>query len=391
MKESSKLPGDDLAEPASAGSSPIAAQTEGWSVISGKGLFFLLLAGLSLAAIGLDASAGRFATPGATLTLPVWVSALVAAGTGFVVVPLLRALKTGQVIREDGPQSHGKKSGTPTMGGIFFIPAALVVANIWSALLQVNHPGEVVAASALTLFYGFIGWLDDWQVLRKKSNQGISAKFRLGLEVSSAALFCLWLGSSHPEITNLQLPWGLVLPLGLLFWPLAVFVPTAQSNAINLTDGLDGLAAGTSAIALLGLAALVAPISPGLMIFAACLSGGCLGFLAHNRNPAQVFMGDTGSLALGGGLAAIGLISNSLWGLFILSGVFLAETISVIAQVSYYKATKGPDGKGKRLFKMAPLHHHFELSGWSEIKVVATFYSATALLCLLCLSLAYFS
>ncbi len=391
MKESSQLPGDDLGEPTSSRHSSITALTERQTTISGKGLFFLLLAGLSLSAIGLDAASGRLATPWATLTLPVWGSALLAAGAGFVVVPLLRALKTGQVIREDGPQSHGRKSGTPTMGGIFFIPAALIVANLWSALLQVSNPGEVVAASALTLFYGFIGWLDDWQVLRKKSNKGISAKLRLGLEVSSAALFCFWLGSSHPEITNLQLPWGLVLPLGLLFWPLAVFVPTAQSNAINLTDGLDGLAAGTSAIALLGLAALVAPVSPGLMIFAACLSGGCLGFLVHNHNPAQVFMGDTGSLALGGGLAAIGLISNSLWGLFILSGVFLAETLSVIAQVSYYKATKGPDGKGKRLLKMAPLHHHFELSGWSEIKVVATFYSVTALLCLLCLSLGYFA
>jgi phospho-N-acetylmuramoyl-pentapeptide-transferase len=321
----------------------------------------------------------------------VWASAFISAGLGFVVVPLLRALKTGQVVREDGPQSHGKKSGTPTMGGIFFIPAALIVANVWSAMLQVDRPSEVVAASALTLFYGFIGWLDDWQVLRKKSNKGISAKLRLGLEIGSAALFCFWLGASHPEITSLQFPWGLILPLGLLFWPLAVFVPTAESNAINLTDGLDGLAAGTSAIALLGLAALVAPVSPGLMIFAACLSGACLGFLVHNHNPAQVFMGDTGSLALGGGLAAIGLISNSLWGLLILSGVFLAESISVIAQVGYYKATKGPDGKGKRLLKMAPLHHHFELSGWSEIKVVATFYAVTALLCLVCLSLAYFA
>jgi phospho-N-acetylmuramoyl-pentapeptide-transferase len=390
MKESSKLPEEALGDSASPVNSS-AALAKHRPPINGKGLFWLLLTGLSIAAIGLDYAAGRLAYPWMTLTLPVWASAFISAGLGFVVVPLLRALKTGQVVREDGPQSHGKKSGTPTMGGIFFIPAALIVANVWSAMLQVDRPSEVVAASALTLFYGFIGWLDDWQVLRKKSNKGISAKLRLGLEVGSAALFCFWLGSSHPEITNLQFPWGLILPLGLLFWPLAVFVPTAESNAINLTDGLDGLAAGTSAIALLGLAALVAPVSPGLMIFAACLSGACLGFLVHNHNPAQVFMGDTGSLALGGGLAAIGLISNSLWGLLILSGVFLAESISVIAQVGYYKATKGPDGKGKRLLKMAPLHHHFELSGWSEIKVVATFYAVTALLCLVCLSLAYFA
>ncbi len=391
MKESSKLPGEDVGNSASPSHLPVAAVVERQAIISGKGLFFLVLIGLSAAGIGLDFSAGRLATPFLSLTLPLLASVFVSAGLGFVVVPLLRALKTGQVIREDGPQSHSKKSGTPTMGGIFFIPAALIVANLWSAMLQVDRPGEVVAASALTLCYGFIGWLDDWQVLRKKSNKGISAKLRLGLEIASAALFCLWLGSSHPEITNVQFPWGLVLPLGLLFWPLAVFVPTAESNAINLTDGLDGLAAGTSAIALLGLAALVAPVSSGLMIFAACLSGACLGFLVHNHNPAQVFMGDTGSLALGGGLAAIGLISNSLWGLFILSGIFFAESISVIAQVGYYKATKGPDGIGKRLLKMAPLHHHFELGGWSEIKVVAIFYGVTALLCLVCLSLASFA
>lgn len=357
--------------------------------LTGKGLFILLLAGLSWVAIGLDAFAGRLATPWFSLILPFWVSGAIAAGLGFVVVPLLRSLKMGQVIREDGPQSHSSKAGTPTMGGIFFIPAALVIANLWAAILQVDRPEEVLAATALTLFYGFIGWLDDWQVLRQKSNKGISAKLRLFLEVASAALFCLWLGWSHPEITTLQFPWGLMLPLGLLFWPLAVFVPTAQSNAINLTDGLDGLAAGTGAIALMGLAALVAPTSAGLMIFAVCLSGACLGFLTHNHNPARVFMGDTGSLALGGGLAAIGLISNNLWGLLILSGVFLAESLSVIAQVGYYKATKGPDGQGKRLFKMAPLHHHLELSGWSEIRVVTTLYGITSLLCLLCLGINY--
>jgi phospho-N-acetylmuramoyl-pentapeptide-transferase len=155
---------------------------------------------------------------------------------------------------------------------------------------------------------------------------------------------------------------------------LAGFVLVAESNATNLTDGIDGLAAGTVAIALLALGAVVAPTSLGLMVFCACLSGSCLGFLAHNRNPARVFMGDTGSLALGGALAAVGLLSNSLVALFIFSGIFFVETLSVMAQVSYYKATKGPDGKGKRLLKMAPLHHHLELTGWSELQVVSVFY-----------------
>jgi phospho-N-acetylmuramoyl-pentapeptide-transferase len=361
------------------------------SLQSGKGLFITLLLGLSLTALLLDGFSQRLVTPLLSLTLPLWISTLVTAGVGFGVVPMLRRLKTGQVIREDGPQSHLKKSGTPTMGGIFFVPTAMVLAIAMSAIAQPGFHPEVLAAVALTLFYGFIGWLDDWQVLRYKSNKGISARLRLGLEITAAVLFCIWLVWSQPQITTVALPLGLVLPLGLLYWPLAIFAPTAQSNAINLTDGLDGLAAGTTAIALLGLGALVAPTWPGLMIFCACLSGGCLGFLVHNHNPARVFMGDTGSLALGAALAAVGLIGNNLWALLILSGIFLVETLSVIAQVSYYKATKDPDGIGKRLFKMAPLHHHLELTGWTEIQVVGAFYGIGSLLFLVSLALNLYS
>jgi phospho-N-acetylmuramoyl-pentapeptide-transferase len=164
----------------------------------------------------------------------------------------------------------------------------------------------------------------------------------------------------------------------------AVFAMVAESNATNLTDGVDGLAAGTCAIAFLGLAAIISPASPGLMIFCACMSGSCLGFVVHNRNPAAVFMGDTGSLALGGALAAVGLLSQNLWGLFILSGIFFVESVSVIAQVGYYKATKDKNGIGKRLFKMSPFHNHLELSGWTEAKIVGVFYIVNAVLALLC-------
>lgn len=353
-------------------------------MISGKRLFLVLLIGLTFACLGFD----LLQSPPSQLwnlamTLPFATSFLSTAALGYWVIPLLRRLKTGQVVREDGPQSHLKKSGTPTMGGIFFIPPALLLSLIWSAIARGQLAPEVLAAIGLTLVYGFIGWLDDWQVLRNRSNKGISAKLRLFLEILAATIFCAWLVYSQPEITTIKFPFGLALPLGLLFWPLAIFVPTAQSNALNLTDGLDGLAAGTGAVALLAMAALVGPSFPGLMIFCACLSGGCLGFLLHNHNPAKVFMGDTGSLALGGALAAIGLTSNCLWGLLIVSGIFLAESLSVIAQVGYYKATKGPDGKGKRLFRMAPLHHHLELTGWSETRVVATFYGLSILLGLL--------
>lgn len=324
---------------------------------------------------------GRSLTSGLCLTLPLWVCALATAGMGIWVVPLLRALKAGQFIRQDGPQAHLKKAGTPTMGGIFFVPTAVAIALIWSGFAP-----DVIAVSAITLAYAFIGWLDDWQILRQKSNKGISPRLKLALQIGCGALFCLWLFLTQPaDITTLALPFGLTLPLGVFFWLLAGFVLVAESNATNLTDGLDGLAGGTAAIALLGLGALVAPTSPELMVFCACLSGGCLGFLAHNHNPARVFMGDTGSLALGGALAAVGLLSQSLFGLLILSGIFLAETLSVIAQVGYYKATKDANGIGKRLLKMAPLHHHFELTGWSETQVVSRFYLISGLLALVCL------
>ncbi|WP_250121270.1 phospho-N-acetylmuramoyl-pentapeptide-transferase [Chroococcidiopsis sp. CCMEE 29] len=349
--------------------------------LSGTSLFVLLSVLLSASALLIDWTANRLPWQALSITLPLWICALVTAGLGYWVVPLLLRLKTGQVIREDGPQAHLKKAGTPTMGGIFFVPVAVVAALVLS-----GFAAEVVVVCAITFGYGAIGWLDDWQILRRKSNKGISPRMKLALQIGFGALFCLWLAWNQVDsITTIALPFGFVLPLGLLFWLLAVFVLVAESNATNLTDGVDGLAAGTVAIAFLGLGAMVAPTSPSLMIFCACMSGSCLGFLVHNRNPARVFMGDTGSLALGGALAGVALLTNTLWALFLLSGIFFIETLSVMAQVSYYKATKGPDGIGKRLFKMAPLHHHLELSGWSELQVVAMFYLTNALLALLCL------
>jgi len=355
--------------------------------LSGTKLFLTTWLGLSLTALILDWLAGRFVWQGISLTLPLLICALLTAGLGYWVVPILQTLKTGQVIREDGPQAHLQKAGTPTMGGIFFVPVAVAIALFWSGLAPAVTTADfaaVLAVSLLTLAYGAIGWLDDWQVLRRKSNKGISPRMKLALQVSAGGLFCLWLAwTQTANIATLSLPFGLALPLGLLFWPLAWFVLVAESNATNLTDGLDGLAAGTSAIALLALGTSIAPLSPGLMIFCACLSGSCLGFLVHNRNPATVFMGDTGSLSLGGALAAVALVTNSLWILFIVGGIFVIESLSVVLQVSYYKATKGPDGIGKRLFKMAPFHHHLELSGWPEKRVVASFYAITAALAVL--------
>lgn len=365
--------------------------------LSGTTLFWLLGSGLSIAAVVYDYTSGGFERLELSLTLPMLICAVTVSLIGTWVVPLLQRLKAGQVIREDGPQAHLKKAGTPTMGGIFFVPVGILVALIWSfasPTVQAADKLSVLAVSALTLAYGFIGWLDDWQILRRKSNKGISPQMKLALQFGLGALFCLWIGlqvyfyQSIPaeNITAIAFPFGLILPLGWLFWPLAEFALVAESNATNITDGVDGLMAGMGAIALLGLGALVAPTSPALALFCACMSGSCLGFVCHNRNPARVFMGDTGSLALGGALAAVAILTNTLWSLFLISGIFFVESLSVIAQVAYYKATKGPDGIGKRLFKMAPFHHHLELSGWSELKIVGVFYILEALLVILALA-----
>ncbi|WP_035991994.1 phospho-N-acetylmuramoyl-pentapeptide-transferase [Leptolyngbya sp. KIOST-1] len=351
--------------------------------LNGQTLFWLLGLGLSAAAVTVDGFLGNPVSLGASIAVPFLIAALISSLVGFSAVPLLRALKTGQFIRQEGPQGHLKKAGTPTMGGAFFVPVAVLV-----ALLGTGFAPDAVAVSLLTLAYGAIGWVDDWQVIQRRSNKGISPRTKLVLQIALAVIFCLWVLSSQPVgLTTVALPLGLGLPLGFLFWPLAGFVLVAESNATNLTDGLDGLMGGTGAIAFMGLAAIVAPTHPDLMVFCAAMAGACLGFLLHNHNPARVFMGDTGSLALGAALGAVGILSGNLFALLVLTLLFFAETLSVIIQVAYFKATKGPDGVGKRFFKMAPLHHHFELSGWSETQVVAVAYAVTTGLALIALQL----
>jgi len=343
--------------------------------ITGQSLFVLLTLILFGLTVGLSSLVQL-------LLFPLIISAVVSLLLGLLVIPYLRRLKASQIIQEDGPQSHLKKAGTPTMGGIFFVPVALLVSLAFS-----HFNSDVLAVCLVSLGYMAIGWYDDWVILRKRSNKGISAKTKLFLQILVATLFIVYLylskSSSLEQITNVNLPGKIILPLGVLFWPLAGFAMTAESNATNLTDGVDGLAGGTGAIAFIGLGLIILPSQPNLAIFCACFAGACLGFIWHNRHPAKVFMGDTGSLALGGALAAVAILSGQLWGLLIISGIFFAESISVIAQVGFYKLTKGPDGKGKRLFKMAPLHHHLELSGWQETQVVGIFYLVNTLLVLL--------
>jgi phospho-N-acetylmuramoyl-pentapeptide-transferase len=353
-------------------------------ILSGSMLLLTLGTFLGTAALIFDRIAGRISLTVDSLFLPLLVCSILTAAIGYWAVPLLQRLKARQFIREDGPQSHLKKGGTPTMGGVFIVPVAVTVAIAWS-----GFAGPVMVVSILTLAYGLIGWLDDWQILSKRSNKGISPRLKLGLQIGFGILFCLltMFSGYADRLTTLALPFGIWLPIGVLIWPLAVFVLTAESNATNLTDGLDGLAAGTGAIVALGLGVLITPDHPDLALFCTAISGSYLGFLVHNRNPARVFMGDTGSLALGGALASVAIMTNTLWALFIMGGLFFWESISVILQVAYYKATKNEEGVGKRLFKMAPFHHHLELSGWSETQVVKLFYGMTAILVLCCLRL----
>jgi phospho-N-acetylmuramoyl-pentapeptide-transferase len=324
------------------------------------------------------------------LTLPFLLSGLVSVVVAAWGVPRLRSLKLGQVIRQEGPQGHHSKAGTPTMGGLLVVPVGILVGG-WTS------PGDprLVAVAIVTLAYMAIGAMDDWRSLTKRTNTGLTPRGKLALQALVALLFLLWvagggwLGGGAPGDVGLPLGW--VLPLGLLIWPLGLFVFLAESNATNLTDGLDGLAAGCGAVVFTGMALQLMARGhggdPSLAAFCAAMAGCWIGFLSQNRHPARVFMGDTGSLAMGAALSAVALLSNSLWPLLLMGGVFLAESLSVILQVWVFKATKGPDGQGKRILRMAPLHHHFELGGLSEQGVVLSFWGASLLLVVLGLAL----
>jgi phospho-N-acetylmuramoyl-pentapeptide-transferase len=319
--------------------------------------------------------------PNSLLTLPLVVASLVAAVTTAWGVPRLQRLKLGQVIRQEGPQSHQSKAGTPTMGGLLVVPVGVLV----GALISPRDP-RLLAVAAITLATLAIGAVDDWRSLTRRTNTGLTPRGKLLLQAGVAGLFLLWAWQGQwlggAEAGTIALPFGWLLPLGLLIWPLGLFVVLAESNATNLTDGLDGLAAGCGAVVFTGMGLQLMlrgnEGDPALAAFCAAMAGCWLGFLAHNRHPARVFMGDTGSLAMGASLAAVALLSNSLWPLLLMGGVFLAESLSVIVQVAVFKATKDPaTGQGRRVFRMAPLHHHVELGGLNEQQVVIRFWAVS--------------
>jgi len=305
------------------------------------------------------------------------VSLAVTAAAGIFLIPALRRAKAGQSIREDGPVWHNKKQGTPTMGGIMFIAgitAACLVAG-FGEMRDGAFSHIYVLLSALA--FAAIGFIDDYEKLRKKQNLGLRAMHKLALQIVVAVGFALLMGLSGNMATDLYVPFfnvSFAIPEPL-YYIFAVFVAVATVNSVNITDGADGLATGVS-IPVAACYTLVAFMwgYSALGVFAAALAGGLAGFLVFNFHPAKVFMGDTGSLFLGGAVCAMAFALGIPLVLVLLGFVYFVEALSDIIQVSYYKLTKG-----KRVFKMAPIHHHFEMCGWNEYKLFAVFTGVSAI------------
>ena len=284
------------------------------------------------------------------------------------IIKYLHVLKFGQAIREEGPQSHMHKKGTPTMGGISFI-VSIVISLIVAMILDSGNIQYYILFIYTTISFSIIGYIDDMLIVVKKKNDGLAPRKKLMLQILFSVIFYILVTFIYKDINYIHIP-GLDYNLNIsyLYLIFLVFWQTGFSNAVNLTDGLDGLATSvtiitTSTFALLAYKENNFPV----LVFCLTIVGALLGFLLFNKNPAKIFMGDTGSLALGGILAAISVILHKEIAFLFIGLVYILETLSVIIQVAYFKKT------GKRIFKMSPLHHHFELSGYGEVKTVYIF------------------
>ena len=294
----------------------------------------------------------------------------------FLEIPILKKKQFKQYIREEGPESHQKKSGTPTMGGIAMIMALVLCTLIWR-----GFNGEALVMIVVTLLFGGIGFLDDYIKVAEKHNLGLRAWQKLVLQVFFGIGLAIYVSKISGNGTSVFIPfYGDYVDFGWLYIPFVTFVIVAMTNSVNLTDGLDGLCSGVTAIASMLFAIIglkLGQVSP--MTYCATLSGVCLGFLLFNKNPAKLFMGDTGSMALGGALASAAILMKMEFLLVIAGFIYVLESLSVIIQVISFKTT------GKRVFRMSPIHHHFELGGMSEKNVVFMFWGIT----LICSVLAY--
>lgn len=300
---------------------------------------------------------------------------LVTALAGPFVIPLLRRVKCGQTVRDDGPKSHLIKNGTPTMGGVLILLGASAV-----SLVFVRDEPQIVPVLIMMLGFGMIGFIDDYIKVVLKRSLGLRAWQKLALQLLVTGAFAYYLICYTDVALSLRLPAmnGMRLDLGKWNIAVLVFVVLGTVNGVNLTDGLDGLAGSVTAIVALFFAVTAVGMRSGVAPAACAVTGALFGFLMFNAHPAAVFMGDTGSLALGGFVAACGYLLDMPLYIAIVGVVYLTECLSVILQVVFFKLTRG-----KRLFKMAPLHHHFEMIGWSENAIVSLFTLLTALMCLL--------
>ena len=295
-----------------------------------------------------------------------------------VVIPFLHRLKFGQQVRTDGPQAHLKKQGTPTMGGLMILTSIII-----TSLFYIRDYPKIIPVLFVTVGFGIIGFLDDYIKIVMKRSEGLNPKQKLLGQFVITGIFVYYLMRSGEVGTGALIPFtggfrdGYYLNLGILFIPFVFFVVLGTDNGVNFTDGLDGLCTSVTILVATFLTIIALGEKTGISPITGAVVGSLLGFLLFNVYPAQVFMGDTGSLALGGFVASSAFMMQMPLFIPLVGLIYLVEVLSVIMQVSYFKATGG-----KRIFKMAPIHHHFELCGWSETRVVAVFSIVTAILCL---------
>ncbi len=314
-------------------------------------------------------------------TLSVVIAFVATSLSGFYLIPFLKRLKFGQTIREEGPKWHQKKQGTPTMGGLMFmfgittaVLAVYIIATDFFSGETALSRTKLFSGLIMALAYGFVGFIDDYVSIKKKRNLGLTEKQKLLLQFAIAGgyLYSLYLAGATTETI---IPFFGTVDFGLFYYLLSALIIVGMVNATNFADGIDGLCSTvTFVVALTFLVSSIYLNYIGTAIFACALAGACLGFLTWNFNPAKVFMGDTGSLFFGGIVCALAFSLNMPILLLPVGIIYIVEMASVILQVSYFKMTKG-----KRLFKMAPIHHHFEMCGWSEMKICAIFGLVTAI------------
>ena len=312
------------------------------------------------------------------VAVPVLLSFVISAAAGPVIIPILRKLKVGQTVRDDGPQTHLKKNGTPTMGGIIFLLGVVV-----TSLFYVKDYPKIIPILFMTVGFGVVGFLDDFIKVVLRRSEGLTPAQKMAGQLVVTAVFAYYMVQMSDVGLTMLIPFsgGKYLDIGWLAVPLLFFAVIGTVNGTNFTDGLDGLAASVTVMVAVFFTVVAVGTNSGIAPVTCAVAGGLLGFLLFNVYPASVFMGDTGSLALVGFVASAAYMMRLPLFLLIVGLIYLVEVLSVIIQVTYFKATHG-----KRFFKMAPIHHHFEKCGWSETRVVTVFSIITALCCLVALA-----